>query len=176
MGLFVNQVGFTPIFYLGAMGGDTKALQELLTPTVEALGYELWGCVLIPQGRYSILRVYIDKTSGITVDDCEQVSRQISALLDVEDPIRGGYTLEVSSPGLDRPLFTLEQFKRFVGAKVNLRLQVPKDNRRHLKGELQTVKGNEITVLIEGNAFTVPLENIARANLLLENLPGRHGS
>lgn len=145
---------------------DRTVLTELLTPTIEGLGYELWGLVVIPQGRYTTLRIYIDKEEGITVDDCERVSRQVSAILDVEDPIHGTYTLEVSSPGIDRPIFTLKQFMRFVKAQVNVRLHVPVENRRHLKGEIQNVRENEIIILVDDQEFAIAHDNIARANLI----------
>jgi ribosome maturation factor RimP len=80
-------------------------LEHLLAPTINDMGYELWGCEYLPQGKHSLLRIYIDKTDGISIDDCQEVSHQISALLDVEDPIPGNYSLEVSSPGIPRPLF-----------------------------------------------------------------------
>ena len=90
------------------MSNNIAAIADLLRPTVEALGVELWGVDQIGQGRSSVLRVYIDKgEEGISIDDCERVSRQISGILDVEEPIAGEYTLEVSSPGMDRPLFAL---------------------------------------------------------------------
>jgi ribosome maturation factor RimP len=134
------------------MAVDMFALQGLLTPTVEALGYELWGCTYMPRGKYGLLRVYIDSTEGIHLTDCERVSRQISAVLDVEDPILNAYTLEVSSPGLDRPLFTAEQFHRYIGAKVQIRLHALVDNRRNLQGILQAVQGNKITIMLENNS------------------------
>jgi len=146
---------------------DQAALHTLLAPTVEALGYELWGCAMAASGRRSTLRIYIDNAQGITVDDCERVSRQISALLDVEDPIAGAYILEVSSPGLDRPLFTVDQFGRFIGQVVNIRLHVPMENRRNLKGVIQQVKDNTVVVVVEDKEFAVIASNIARANLVL---------
>ena len=96
-------------------------LDELIRPAVVALGYELWACEYIPQGKYSLLRIYIDSEQGITLDDCEKVSGQISAILDVEDPIHGQYTLEVSSPGLDRPLYTAEHYQRYIGQMIKLK-------------------------------------------------------
>jgi len=149
---------------------NAQALQELLTPTITAMGYELWGCLYIPQGRHALLRIYIDSENGITVDDCELVSRQVSAVLDVEDPITGAYSLEVSSPGLDRPLFTKAQFNQFVGAKINVRLHLPIENRRHISGYLNSVVGDEIFVKVNEQEFKVALTNIAKAHVLPENL------
>lgn len=147
---------------------ESQELKAILAPTIEGLGYQLWGVILLPQGNRSILRIYIDKEDGITVDDCEKVSRQVSALLDVEDPIHQAYTLEVSSPGLDRRLFNVEQFKRYLKSRINIRLQVPVGNRRHMKGEIVNVTDKEVTVLVEGEPLAVQFSNIARANLLLE--------
>src|SRR6185312_2141027 len=138
MGPFARGPQCGPLYFGGGVR-DTAALQELLAPTTAALGYELLGCVYVPQGRQAILRVYIDSPEGITVDDCERVSRQLGAVLDVEDPIRGYYALEVSSPGMDRPLFTLAHFQRFIGAKVNIRLHMPVGERKHFKGVIAAV-------------------------------------
>ena len=98
------------------------AITELIEPTVLAMELQLWGIDLSQRGKYSILRIYIEREEGVTIADCEKVSRQVSAILDMEDPIGGEYTLEVSSPGLDRPLFTSEQFGRFIGSDVKVRL------------------------------------------------------
>src|SRR5690554_4251416 len=103
------------------MAAIEQVLQELVAPAVEALGFELWGLEYHSRNRQTLLRIFIDGPDGVTVDDCAAVSRQISAVMDVEDPIAGEYTLEVGSPGLDRPLYTLEQFQRYVGEPVKLR-------------------------------------------------------
>ena len=109
-------------------------MQRPIESAVQGLGYELVGVEYLPQGRRSLLRVYIDTPGGVTVDDCERVSHQVSGVLDVEDPIRGQYVLEVSSPGLDRPLFTAEHFQRFAGSRVRLRTSPPLDGRRNFSG------------------------------------------
>jgi len=150
------------------MAKDTTALQALIAPTVTALGYELVGCVYMPQGRHGLLRIYIDSENGIKLEDCEKVSRQISGVLDVEDPIAGTYNLEVSSPGLDRPLFTLQHYQRFIGKTANLKLHTPIEKRRHLKGKLQAVVADKIVIKVDEMEFTVPLANIAKANLLVD--------
>lgn len=150
---------------------NTPTLQALLAPTVEAMGYEFWGVIYMPQGRHAVLRVYIDSEEGITVFDCERVSRQVSAVLDVEDPLKGVYTLEVSSPGLDRPLFTPEQFRRYIGAKVNVRFHMPIENRRHLKGVLEQVIENEVSIQDEnGIEFKIAFDNIAKANVVPDDV------
>ncbi len=154
---------------------DPSKLQELLSPSVAALGYELLGCIYVPQGRRTILRIYIDKQEGVTIADCERVSRQLAAVLDVEDPIMGSYSLEVSSPGIDRPLFTREQFQRFVGSKVNIKLHAAIDNRRQFKGQLVNVIEDNVVVNVDGTEFTLPLTNIAKANLLADVMPAQAG-
>ena len=115
-----------------------EILLKLLEPAAEALGYELVELEFHPQGRGGLLRIFIDRTGGVTVDDCEKVSRQVSSVLDVEDPIPGAYTLEVSSPGLDRPLRKETDYVRFAGEQAKLELALPRDGtpplHRHLEG------------------------------------------
>jgi ribosome maturation factor RimP len=150
------------------MSRAPSRLQELIAPVVAALGYELVGVEHVPQGRRSVLRLYIDGDDGITVDDCERVSRQVSALLDVEDPIAGEYLLEVSSPGLDRPLFTAEHFQRFAGHPVRLRLTIPMEGRRHFSGTLQGLRDDHVVLLVDGVEVELPLAKIDKANLVPE--------
>ena len=107
-----------------------QKLQELLQGSVEDLGCELWGIECQRIGRYLTVRLFIDKEGGVTIEDCADVSRQVSAVLDVEDPIADKYNLEVSSPGLDRPLFTLNQFERYLGQEILLHLRIPVADRR----------------------------------------------
>ncbi len=145
-----------------------ERLQRLLEPVVKMLGYELVGIEYFPSGHHYILRVYIDKAAGITLDDCEIVSHQVSALLDVEDPIRGQYTLEVSSPGLDRPLFTPEHFSRFSGKQVKLRLSTPLNGRRNYKGRLQGLDDGKVILEVDGARVGLPLEDIEKARLVPE--------
>ena len=149
-----------------------RASEKLLQPiaaAVRGLGYELVGVEHLPQGRHSLLRIYIDTDVGVTVDDCERVSRQVSGVLDVEDPIRGHYILEVSSPGLDRPLFTAEHFARFAGRQVKLRLALPLAGRRNFTGVLQGVKDDDVVVVIDGGEeLRVALDSIDHARLVPE--------
>jgi len=142
------------------------AVHDLLEPVITAMGYELLGIEYISQGRHSLLRIYLDKPEGIVVEDCEKVSRQVSAVLDVEDPISGQYTLEVSSPGLDRPLFTLAQCERFVGEQVNLRLHAPHQGRKRFKGLLSAVSDGQIAVEVDGNVYEIPFDLVEKANLI----------
>ena len=142
-------------------------LQELLAPVVTALGYELLGIERLSRGqRTSIVRLYIDSPQGITLDDCERVSYQVSGVLDVENPIVGSYTLEVSSPGIDRPLFTLEHFKRFIGHQIKIRLAHPVQTRRHFTGILQKVEDLNVTIMVEGREYHLPYHQIEKARLV----------
>jgi len=143
-----------------------EQLQALLAPVVEALGYECWGLEFISQGRHSLLRVYIDRPEGILIDDCEIVSRQVSGILDVEDPISGEYTLEVSSPGMDRPLFTLEQFARYVGEQVKIKLRTPFERRRNFQGILRGVEEQDVVVLVDDHEYLLPVDSIDKANII----------
>jgi ribosome maturation factor RimP len=142
-----------------------RQIEEMLVATVEALGFALWGVEYISQGRHSALRVYIERDSGITVDDCAAVSSQISAILDVEDPISGEYTLEVSSPGMDRRLFTLEQYSAYVGEVVDLHLRSPFDGRRKFKGVLTGIEGEDVVIKIDDHEFLLPHDAIDKARV-----------
>ena len=148
------------------MSSKLEQLQALLAPVVEALGYQCWGIEFLSQGRHSLLRVYIDHENGILVDDCEKVSRQISGVLDVEDPISSEDTLEVSSPGMDRPLFTLEQFAAHAGELVKIKLRSPFEGRRNFQGLLRGVEEQDVVVLIEDREFLLPIELIDKANII----------
>jgi len=141
------------------------AIGKAIAPAIEAMGLELWGVEYLRQGRRATLRVFIDCLSGVTIDDCERVSRQVGAILDVEDPIQGEYTLEVSSPGIDRPLFTPPQFERYLGAEVNIRLRVPLDGRRRFRGVIERVEADRIALLAEGGRLAMPHADIERAEL-----------
>ncbi|MGU1647403.1 ribosome maturation factor RimP [Pseudomonas aeruginosa] len=148
------------------MSSKLEQLQALLAPVVEALGYECWGVEFISQGRHSVLRVYIDRPEGILIDDCEAVSRQVSGILDVEDPISGEYTLEVSSPGMDRPLFTLEQFAKHAGEQVKIRLRSPYEGRRNYQGILRGVGEQDVVVLVDDHEYLLPIDSIDKANII----------
>ena len=143
-------------------------LYDLIEPSVRVLGYELVGVEFLRAGERSTLRVYIDTSDGITVDDCASVSRQVSALLDVEDPLPGHYNLEVSSPGLDRPLFRPEHFSQFAGQQVKVRTQVPLDGHRTFRGELIEYRDGHV-VLDDGQSeLHIPWDAVGRANLVPE--------
>ena len=145
---------------------STKVL-ELIGPVVDGLGYEFVGAEYLPQGKHSILRVYIDvPETGVTVEDCEKVSRQLSSVLDVEDLIPGQYALEISSPGLDRPLFSLEHFERFAGQEVKLRLSTPLEGKRKLTAILSGVEDGMVKIEFEGDTKQVVFEDIEQARLV----------
>jgi len=112
------------------------------------------------------LRVYIDHPSGISVDDCQAVSHQVSGVLDVEDPIRGQYALEVSSPGLDRPLFTPEQYQRFAGEVIRVSLFAPQEGRRKFKGTLLGAEDGRVKLEQDGSEVLLEMSNIAKARLV----------
>jgi ribosome maturation factor RimP len=141
-------------------------LREMLEPGIRALGFELVALEYSPEGGRNVLRVYIDHPDGITVDHCATVSRQVSAVLDVEDPIPEHYVLEVSSPGLDRPLVKREDFERYAGETVKLRLREALEGRKNFKGLLVGVDGESVVVEVDQQRFLVPLTRIERARLV----------
>ena len=137
---------------------------------IASMGYELLGCELSPQGRQMVFRIFLDGKEAdkpVTLDDCSRVSRQLSAMLDVEDPIQSRYVLEISSPGIDRPLFEIRHYQRFVGSEVKIRLYTPMDQRRQYKGILLKVVGEDIHLLVDGEKETViPFPAIEKANVI----------
>ncbi|WP_456448153.1 ribosome maturation factor RimP [Thiolapillus sp.] len=144
-------------------------LQEIVRGVVEPMGYELVGVEYLSgyQGG-NLLRVYIDQEEGINVDDCAAVSHQLSGVLDVEDPLPGQYSLEVSSPGLDRPIFDAEQFERYVGRKVNIKLDPSIGGRRKYKGLLLGLEDDHILVEVDGEVYPLYLDQIQEARLVPE--------
>ncbi len=148
------------------MAAVDSTLKALLQPVVEALGCELWGIELQSGGKRKLLRIYIDREEGISVEDCERVSRQSGSVLDVEDAISGEYVLEVSSPGMDRPLYELGQYERYIGEDVSLRLRFAYDGRRNFKGRLVGVDGDEIILVVADTEYLFPVEGIDKANVV----------
>lgn len=142
-----------------------QQLTDLINGPVAALGFELVGVEYI-RSRHSTLRIYIDSENGITVDDCADVSHQVSAVLDVEDPITEAYTLEVSSPGLDRPLFTIEHYRQFIGEDASVTLRMAVQNRRKWSGKIKAVEGETITIEVDGKDEIFAFGNIQKANLI----------
>jgi ribosome maturation factor RimP len=148
------------------MSGKLDQLNELLEPAVVALGYQLWGTEFRASRGRSLLRIYIDSPNGITVDDCAAVSHQASGILDVEDPIAGEYVLEVSSPGMDRPLFTIPQYLQYIGWIVDVRLRYPFEGRKRFKGILSGVEDQDVVVVVDAHEYLLPIEQIDRAHLV----------
>ncbi|MGJ4728858.1 ribosome maturation factor RimP [Luteimonas sp. SDU101] len=154
------------------MTDKATQISTLLAPTVESLGLQLLGIEYLPAPGGSVVRLYIDVPQAeaearvVTIEDCEAVSREVSAQLDVEDPISGNYTLEVSSPGVDRPLFDAAQFARFIGERAKVGLKLPQDGRRRLTGTIVSVADGVIVFDIDGQPFEVSADNIDKARLV----------
>ena len=154
------------------MTDKANEIAALLSPTVESLGLELLGIEYLPAPGGAVLRLYIDVPQAesaernVGIEDCEAVSREVSAQLDVADPISGNYTLEVSSPGLERPLFGAAQFARFAGEAAKATLKLPQDGRRRLQGAILRVEGNTIVFDVDGAEFAVDAANIDKAKLV----------
>jgi ribosome maturation factor RimP len=141
-------------------------LNELIQPLVEDLGYEFVGLEYNSNPKNSVLRIYIDQGSGVGVEDCEIVSRETAALLDVKDPIRSRYNLEVSSPGLDRPLFTPAHYREFVGHEAQVNLFAPQDGRRKFSGPILGADEASVSINQDGTEVTLNLDNVVRAKLI----------
>ncbi len=152
------------------MSVKTQQLEDLLEPIVDSLDYEFVGLEYVSQGRHSTLRVYIDSEQGVGVDDCALVSRQLSAVLDVEDPIACEYSLEISSPGLNRPLFKLKQYEQFIGQEVKFKTIRPQlDNgQRKFKGVILAVDENNIVFDTENQELSVAFADIDSANIVVK--------
>ena len=149
---------------LMAQAVDKERLFELLEPAIGAMGFELTD-LDAHFGRRGLLRLYIDREGGVTLDDCQRVSEQIGAFLDVEDPLPGSYVLEVSSPGFDRRLRTLAHFGRFVGEQVKVELKDARDGRRRFTGRLVSVEGSDVLLEVDGEQTRLPFGDIAVARL-----------
>ena len=143
-----------------------QRLTEMLESPIESLGFELWGIEFVRAGKHSTLRVFIDHANGITVENCAEVSHQVSSILDVEDPISTEYNLEVSSPGMDRLLFKPSQYEKYLGEQVSLTLRMAVNNRRKYKGVITRIEGEMLTLVVDGNEETVAFANIQQANLV----------
>ena len=148
------------------MNNSVTLITELIDTTIQVLGLDLWGVELLQQGKYSLLRIYIEREEGVTIEDCEKVSRQVSALLDVEDPIAGEYTLEVSSPGMDRPLFSIEHYSKYVGSEVDLKLRRPINGRRKFKGQIIKISGDIVGLLVDGSEYGLEFSDIEKARIV----------
>lgn len=145
---------------------QNTVLNEMLEPVICSLGYELLGIEQLVRGKGTLLRIYIDSETGINLDDCARVSEHVTGILDVNDPIKGSYDLEISSPGFDRPLFTLEHFRRFVGQKVRLQLHQKMSGRRKIVGEIIAINDDSVEISMEGSVYRVAADNIEKARLV----------
>lgn len=150
------------------MATKLERLYEMVTPAVEALGLELWGLEYQGQGKKTLLRIYIDSENGINVDDCANVSHQVSGVLEVEDPIKTEYTLEVSSPGVDRPLFFLSQYQKHAGEVINIRLHTAYEGRRKFQGALTGIEDDEIIMIVDDHEYAFPFETIEKAHIVAQ--------
>jgi ribosome maturation factor RimP len=149
------------------LSAKIKQLEDILRPVIEGLGYEFWGVEYRSQGHHSKLRIFIeDAENGIGIDDCEAVSRQISSVMDVEDPIQTEYTLEVSSPGMDRPLFRLDQYEKFAGHQVQIRLRMAYEGRRKFQGLIKGIEGDDVVVIVDDHEYLLPFDSIEKANII----------
>jgi len=151
-----------------AISKKIEELTGLLEPAVTACGFELWGIEFFQQGRHSVLRLFIDtdREAGVGVDDCSTVSHQVSGILDVEDPIAGEYTLEVSSPGWDRLLFKPAHYQRFIGEEVSLRLNAPLAGRRRFKGFIRAADDAMVSLQVDQDMVQIPFASIDKANIV----------
>jgi ribosome maturation factor RimP len=150
------------------MRRELTHLWELFEPVVNGMGYDLIEIEHFPNPKHGVLRLYIDKEEGITIDDCSDVSRQISALIDVEDPVRGQFNLEVSSPGMDRPLRRVKDFQRFTGSKVKLKTMMPLDGQRNFSGRLLEADEESLTIETDTEEITLPMSALEKARIVPE--------
>ncbi|MBR9726468.1 ribosome maturation factor RimP [Shewanella intestini] len=141
-------------------------LVDMLSGPVQAIGFDLWGIEYVQAGKHSVIRVFIDAENGINIEDCAEASRQVSAILDVEDPISTEYTLEVSSPGVDRPLFTAKQYAAYIGEDAKVQLTMPVAGSRNLKGKITAVDGQMLSFMVDGKELIVALDNVRKGNII----------
>lgn len=165
-----GKVGLSALFLFLRWGFMRRqlALEKVILPVVNNFGYEFVGLEYVPQPKRPVIRLYIDKPGGVTADDCERVNRQVNAILSVEAGVNGDYALEVSSPGLDRLLFTEKQFAEQVGKNVTIRLLVPIDGRKNFTGKLETVQAGQIGLQVDEEKITFPFVDIDRARVVPE--------
>jgi ribosome maturation factor RimP len=144
-------------------------IYNLLEPLTKSLGYDLWNCEIVGGGRHTILRVLLEKDGGLTIDDCTYVSRKVSALLDVENPFRSNYTLEVSSPGVERSLVKSDHYKKYIGKKINVQLYEQINNCRKFSCVIQNVEDDSVSLLMDSKeTIHLNFSAIEKANVLLE--------
>ena len=144
-----------------------EQLDQLIQSVVEGLDFQLWGYEYRPQSESALLRIFIENEGGVSIDNCTQVSRQIGAALDVEDLIPVAYILEVSSPGIDRVLFSKDQYEAYIGEDLKVRTRTPIEGRRNFRGSLESVNDTHVTVKVDNESFEIPFEVIDRARLVM---------
>ncbi len=147
---------------------SAKKLESLIAPVVESFGCELWGIDFTPLKSSALLRVFIDKESGVTLDDCSDISYQLSGVLDVEDPIQVPYRLEVSSPGVERPLLRMAHYRRYLGEEVKIRLKWPIDGQRNFTGRIVSADDDMVVLNVDGDKVELPFEAIGRGRLVID--------
>ena len=167
-GLFVTDNKFVVVAQTSCMRRDQTHLWELFEPVISGMGYDLVEIEHFPNPKHGVLRLYIDKEGGINVDDCSSVSRQISALIDVEDPVRGQFNLEVSSPGSDRPLRRLQDFQRFTGSLVKLKTVMPLEGQRNFKGRLLQASEEVLVIETDTEEISIPMGAVEKARIVPE--------
>jgi len=145
-----------------------EKVQVIVEKVAETMGYELVGVEYLQRDKTSLLRVYIDQPEGINLEDCQAVSHQLSGVLDVEDPIAGNYNLEISSPGLDRPLFKAEDYQRFTGSQVKIKMSKTESGRKNYKGVIQGLENDEVILDMQGNEIRLALADIDQSKLVPE--------
>jgi ribosome maturation factor RimP len=158
--------GLCAHFLFKRSGTLDDRLKLMIEPVVNGLGCELWGIEFAAQGNQSTLKIFIDSPDGIRIEDCERVSRQVSGLLDVEEPLKGKYMLEVSSPGMDRHLYTLAQFREYLGAQVKIRLRTAFEGRRNFTGILAAVEDGDVVLRVDEHEYLLPFDTIDRTSII----------
>lgn len=153
-------------FFLCDFMAVSDQIEQLIEAPIESLGYEVVGVEYIKSGREATLRIYIDSEQGISIEDCERVSHQVSGILEVEDPISTAYNLEISSPGFDRPLFKARDFERFAGSEVKLSMKLPVQGRRNFTGILKGFSDGDILIEVDGEVYALALTKLAKARLV----------
>ena len=141
-------------------------IEQLVEGPIVSLGYMLVGIEYVKNGQDTVLRIYIDSDQGISIEDCERVSHQVNGILEVEDPINSAYSLEVSSPGFDRPLFKQQDFERFVGVQAKVVMKLPIQGRRNFKGLLDGFSEGNILIEVDGEVYELPLTKMSKARLV----------
>jgi ribosome maturation factor RimP len=148
-----------------------KRVEELLAPVLSNLGYDLIERELVMESGRFTLRLYIDKEGGVTVADCETATHGVEDLIEVEGIIPAGYNLEVSSPGINRPLRRRQDFEKYCGARIRLKTLEQIDGRGNYKGTLERLEGDEIVMEVDGQHYRIPFAKLAKARLDVEEIP-----